>query len=66
VVAAVTPEFRRFHNALRIMLSIDRHELPPLSPSEWFDFSRDPYRFYIAASDANKAAIWSLIESRQT
>ena len=62
-------EMHRFHNALRIMVNIERHELADgglvLSPEGWWAFQSDPYRWFIRASDADAVKVWALIESRQ-
>lgn len=59
-----------FHNRLRIMIGIDRHELVAsgaLSANDvdaWGTFQRDPYRFFIRADDSTAEKIWSVIERR--
>jgi hypothetical protein len=53
-----------FHNALRIMLNLEREELG-LDVFAWETFQRDPYRWFIRASDADAERIWVLIEARQ-
>jgi hypothetical protein len=63
--------FARFHNALRILLSIDQPELVGagvLASSDreaWEDFRSDPYRWFIGATQRNALAVWAIIEQRQ-
>lgn len=56
--------FAEFHNALRIMLNIDRDELG-LDVFAWQTFQRDPYRWFIKACDADARKVWKIIEARQ-
>lgn len=64
--------FDEFHNALRIMASLDEHELVAASVIEsddkgaWGDFTADPYRWFIRAADQDAVKLWALIQSRQT
>jgi len=62
-------EFRRFHNALRILANLDPSEMIAAGAIdtilEFWRFSDDPYRFFIRADDARAAALWTLIQSRQ-
>lgn len=59
-----------FHNRLRVMRSIDRHELVEagaLAPDDlagWEAFDKDPYRWFIRAPDAEADRLWSIIERR--
>jgi hypothetical protein len=67
--------FARFHNALRILRSIDHAELieanayPGLTgeqiEKEWASFRDHPYRYFIACEDETAQAIWRIIEGRQ-
>ena len=52
--------FEDFHNRLRILASIDLHELEDagVSMSEWLNFGIDPYRWFIRASDADAQALY--------
>jgi len=61
----MTPDQHRFHNGLRILANTDHEDLKTLTDGEWIRFQRDPFRYFISASDAHKDAIWALIESRQ-
>ena len=58
---------RLFHNALRILINIDRHDLvgAGVGGHHWPAFRKDPYRWFIAATDADAERVWLLIESRQ-
>lgn len=55
---------RRFHNALRILTSIDRCDFPG-SDDEWMSFVGNPHRHFIRASDEQAQKLWAVIESRQ-
>ncbi|HQS14975.1 hypothetical protein [Reyranella sp.] len=63
--------FAEFHNALRILTSIDRHELEAAGVikagdhNAWGTFTRDPFRWFIRADDASAAKLWGIIERRQ-
>jgi hypothetical protein len=68
------PAFRRFHNALRIMLNLDRADLDAASvfskdeaiaATQWAAFTCDPYRFFIKTPTPIAERLWALIESRQ-
>ena len=66
----MTPECHRFHNTLRILTSIDRHELeaagilPIGDHNAWGTFHRDPFRWFIRASDDQVDRLWAIIERR--
>jgi hypothetical protein len=66
----MTAALHDFHNRLRIMIGIDRHELvdagviPANDVNAWGTFHRDPYRFFIRADDATAGRIWAVIERR--
>lgn len=65
----MSKEFLRFHNALRIMRSIDFdefHAASGLNEASWAEFTYNPYHFFIRADDATALAIWSIIERRQS
>lgn len=70
--------FVRFHNALRILRSIDRDEFVGVfsregfledsqeAASDWTQFRNDPYAWFIRADRHKAEAIWRhLIEKRQ-
>lgn len=61
--------FDEFHNALRILSSIDAHELRELdteiwTDAEWIKFRDDPWRYFIKADDECAVMIWSVITKR--
>ena len=60
--------FNHFHNALRVLRSIDRHEFDEveysLTDNEWQRFRDNPYHFFIQAPDALAKGIFGIIESR--
>ncbi len=51
-----------FHNGLRILRSIDAHELG--NPDWWPEFRRDPYWFFIMCGDDDAAKIWDVMVRR--
>lgn len=62
--------FAEFHNALRIMASIDMHELVEAGVivhgdvNAWGTFRRDPFRFFIRAADDDAQRIYAIIKRR--
>lgn len=54
-----------FHNALRILLNLDRDDLPFLDGRAWQRFRTDPFRFFIRADDPTADRLWAAIEARQ-
>lgn len=60
-----------FHNALRILASIDMRELVhagAISGDDtggWQSFRDNPWRWFIRADDDTATAVWRIIESRQ-
>jgi len=60
-----------FHNSLRILTSIDMHELEHAGVitrgdvNAWGTFRRDPYRWFIRADDEKAAKVWAIILRRQ-
>lgn len=70
-------KLREFHNALRILVSIDAdqfiqavygQEIEPHHDNEawkgWRAFRDDPYRWFIRAADPHAEAIWKIMEER--
>lgn len=51
-----------FHNGLRLLRSIDSHEIG--NPDWWPQFRDAPYEFFIRTSDENAALIWAAMEER--
>lgn len=64
-------ELRVFHNRLRILMSIDKHELVEagvLAADDfdgWVNFSKCPYRFFIRRADETVAKLWALVQKRE-
>lgn len=58
-----TIAFRRFVNALKILRSLDEHEVPELQ--SWETFRDAPYLYFLHASDKDQAIIWRAINARQ-
>ena len=63
--------FDQFHNGLRILLSIDRHELEAAGVirvgdhNAWGEFRRDPFRWLIRADDSQAPKLWAIVQRRQ-
>jgi hypothetical protein len=60
-----------FHNALRILHSIDLHELQtvglwlnPDNIASWVKFQDNPYLFFIRADDETSDKIWQVVVAR--
>jgi aminoglycoside phosphotransferase (APT) family kinase protein len=56
-----------FHNALRILHSIDSYELGNAEidvAENWTAFIADPCEWFIRASDKNATLLWTIIERR--
>lgn len=64
--------FAPFHNRLRIMLSIERHDLVAAGVMEegdvlgWSQFNHDPFRYLLRLDDRRSAALWGIIQTRET
>lgn len=61
--------FDEFHNALRILSSIDQHELAEINPEIWDDaeytkFRDNPWAYFIKADDETSNTIWSVLSKR--
>lgn len=62
--------FAEFHNALRILRSIDMHELVEVGVFRSGDiegyrkFADDPYGWFIRASDGAAKAVYQIVEQR--
>ena len=63
-------KYGEFHNALRILRSIDRDELvnagilPDNDHNAWGAFRRDPYGWFIRAPETKSLKLWELIQKR--
>lgn len=61
-------ELQEFHNALRILRSIDRHELEEaglqLTDNQWLIFCHGPHDWFLRASDDEARKVWKIIEER--
>lgn len=68
-MSASQDDFNRFHNNLRVMASIDRHELADagliLDDAEWSRFASNPWAWLIRAGDEDMQVVWSIIQARQ-
>jgi hypothetical protein len=58
-------QFKAFHNALRILHSLDYHEVSFLNVRDWDIFRDNPYEFFITTNDAYAILIWEAIQKRQ-
>lgn len=57
--------FGEFHNALRILRSIDFHEVEDFMASqEYVDFRRNPANYFLSTDDEKAAMLWAVIEGR--
>ena len=61
--------FDEFHNALRILSSIDQHELAEITLEIWDDaeyvkFRDNPWAYFIKADDETANTIWSALSKR--
>lgn len=63
-VSLANPE-AQFRNRLRILRSIDRHEIPGLEIGAWRRFVDDPFEFLIRADDEQAALIWDVVRKRE-
>ena len=71
----MTMQFDEFHNALRILLNIDYHEMEQAGvefgdshtdrEKGWAKFRDNPHRWFIQASDEDANCVWKIIEARQ-
>ena len=59
-------DLHQFCNRLRIMHSLDLHEIEGFPPEQYGKFSANPYVFLIRSDDAMQAAIWAAILKRET
>jgi hypothetical protein len=57
--------FRAFHNALRILHSLDYHEVSFLTEGQWSVFRDNPYSYFMSTSTQNAVRIWEAIQKRQ-
>ena len=58
-------EQRTFTNNVKILYSLDQHEVPFLQGQYWQRFSSDPVRYLIRADDETADAIWAAVVKRQ-
>jgi hypothetical protein len=54
-----------FHNNLRILPGIDRHEVVWMDDAQWAAFRDNPVRFFLKCDDEQLDLIWSVIVARQ-
>ena len=64
-------DLRVFHNRLRILMSIDKHELVEAgvfsidNDEAWAAICRNPWRYFIGCSDEQNKKLWSIIQKRE-
>lgn len=58
-------ELQTFLNRLKLLSSIDLHEIEGMTEATWCVFSLRPYEFFIRADDPTQAAIWAAIMKRE-
>ncbi len=56
--------FAEFSNGLRVLCSIDDHELPGMTQIQIRDFMFNPTKFLICADDPTAQIIWQAVEAR--
>ncbi len=62
--------FREFHNAIRVVMNIDRGELVDAGVMDesdhaaWRRFEADPFRFFISLQQEEAERFWYVIDSR--
>jgi hypothetical protein len=61
--------YEQFHNALRILQSVDRYEIEaagfPITDLDWARFRDMPLTGFILMADAGSRAVYQVIENRQ-
>ena len=64
-------ELRIFHNRLRILTSIDKHELVEAGvladddTLRWKEFQKDPYRVFVRCNDETCTKLFGIIQRRE-
>lgn len=64
-------EFRRFHNALRILINLGMRDLEKAGVIEecdwdmWTRFQKNPHLFFVQILEARAEKLWALIEKHQ-
>lgn len=64
-------ELRVFHNRLRILTSIDKHEMVDAGvidgdePLQWTNFWHDPYKWFICCPDDQASKLFGIIQKRE-
>ena len=56
---------RRFRNRLCILRSIDRHEVPGLTDTQWQRFRDNPYMGFLQLDDDGEAEVWAALRKRE-
>ena len=63
-------EYKEFHNALRIMMNIDRDEMERAKlidkgdHNQWGTFRKDPFRWFLRMPDNKALIFWDLLKKR--
>ena len=67
-IADQTACLAHFHNRVRILVNIDRWDLPedaPFTRDEWQQFVRDPMSFFIRCRDEQRRSLWAVLRARE-
>jgi hypothetical protein len=65
-------EFRRFHNALRILINLGMRDLEQAGVIEegdyedWARFMKNPHLYFVQISETRAEKLWALIEANQS
>lgn len=59
-------EINAFLNRVKILRSIDGHELPGMSPDQITKFIASPIDFLIRCDDPTATIIWKAVEARSS
>ena len=58
---------REFHNALRILNGIGRHEVEEwMTYDTWDQFRLNPWLYFIGCDDETSDRLWAMIQNRQS
>lgn len=58
-------ERQRFHDRLRILMNLDKHDLPGIDDHVWENFKPNPHREFIRCDDHNCGIIWAALQKRE-
>jgi hypothetical protein len=64
-------EFRRFHNAIRILINLGMRDMEQAGVidvgdyEDWTRFLKNPHLYFVQISEARAERLWALIEKHQ-